>query len=87
MVTQVGSQTFGLVVDGVFHTEESVVKPMSSKLRNIPMFSGNTILGDGSVILIIDPNGIVQTIGMVAARQRRSATSSARPRRRRPSRC
>ena len=69
VVTQVGSQTFGLVVDGVFHTEEIVVKPMSSKLRNIPMFSGNTILGDGSVILIIDPNGIVQTIGMVTARQ------------------
>jgi two-component system chemotaxis sensor kinase CheA len=69
VVTQVGSQTFGLVVDGVFHTEEIVVKPMSSKLRNIPMFSGNTILGDGSVILIIDPNGIVQTIGMVPARQ------------------
>ena len=70
VVMQVGSQTFGVVVDGVFHTEEIVVKPMSSKLRHIHMFSGNTILGDGSVILIIDPNGIVQTIGMaVTARQ------------------
>jgi two-component system chemotaxis sensor kinase CheA len=48
----------------VFHTEEIVVKPMSSKLRHIHMFSGNTILGDGSVILIVDPNGIVQTAGM-----------------------
>ena len=66
VVTQVGSQTFGVIVDGVFHTEEIVVKPMSSKLRHIPMFSGNTILGDGSVILIIDPNGVVQTIGMAA---------------------
>jgi len=64
VVTQVGSQTFGIVVDGVFHTEEIVVKPMSSKLRHIPMFSGNTILGDGSVILIIDPNGVAQTVGM-----------------------
>ena len=27
------------------------------------MFSGNTILGDGSVIMIIDPNGIAQAIG------------------------
>ena len=44
VVTQVGSQTFGIVVDGVFHTEEIVVKPMSSKLRHISMFSGNTIL-------------------------------------------
>jgi two-component system, chemotaxis family, sensor kinase CheA len=63
VVTQVGSQTFGIVVDGVLHTEEIVVKPMSSKLRHIAMFSGNTILGDGSVILIIDPNGIVSAVG------------------------
>ena len=66
VVTQVGSQTFGIVVDAVFHTEEIVVKPMSSKLRHIPMFAGNTILGDGSVIMIIEPNGIAQSIGNVA---------------------
>ncbi|MEZ5786492.1 MAG: hybrid sensor histidine kinase/response regulator [Xanthobacteraceae bacterium] len=63
VVTQVGSQIFGIVVDGVFHTEEIVVKPMSTKLRHITMFSGNTILGDGSVIMIIDPNGIAQALG------------------------
>ncbi|CAM5461156.1 histidine kinase OS=Afipia felis OX=1035 GN=cheA PE=4 SV=1 [Afipia felis] len=63
VVMQVGSQTFGIVVDGVFHTEEIVVKPMSTKLRHINMFSGNTILGDGAVIMIIDPNGISQSVG------------------------
>src|SRR3954452_13552901 len=47
VVTQVGSQIFGIVVDGVFRPEEIVVKPISSKLRHISMFSGNTILGDG----------------------------------------
>ncbi len=62
IVTQVGSNNFGIVVDAVFHTEEIVVKPMSSMLRDISMFSGNTILGDGSVIMIIDPNGIVQAV-------------------------
>ncbi|MGA8885333.1 MAG: hybrid sensor histidine kinase/response regulator [Pseudolabrys sp.] len=69
VVTQVGSQTFGIVVDGVFHTEEIVVKPMSSKLRHIAMFSGNTILGDGSVIMIIDPNGVAQAFGSTDASQ------------------
>ncbi len=68
VVTQVGNQTFGIVVDGVFHTEEIVVKPMSTKLRHIAMFSGNTILGDGSVIMIIDPNGIAQTVGSSTTR-------------------
>jgi two-component system, chemotaxis family, sensor kinase CheA len=66
VVTQVGSQTFGIVVDGVFHTEEIVVKPMSTKLRHIAMFSGNTILGDGAVIMIIDPNGIAKALGASA---------------------
>jgi two-component system, chemotaxis family, sensor kinase CheA len=66
VVTQVGSQVFGIVVDGVFHTEEIVIKPMSSKLREIAAFSGTTILGDGSVIMIIDPNGIAQTLGRAA---------------------
>jgi two-component system chemotaxis sensor kinase CheA len=63
VVTQVGTQIFGIVVDKVFHTEEIVVKPMSSKLRHITMFSGNTILGDGSVIMIIDPSGAAQALG------------------------
>ena len=63
VVTQVGPQMFGIVVDGVFHTEEIVVKPMSSRLRHITMFSGTTILGDGSVIMIIDPNGIAHAVG------------------------
>jgi two-component system chemotaxis sensor kinase CheA len=63
VVTQVGAQTFGIVVDGVFHTEEIVVKPTASKLRHIGLFSGNTILGDGSVIMIIDPNGVSQAVG------------------------
>jgi two-component system chemotaxis sensor kinase CheA len=69
VVTQVGNQTFGIVVDGVFHTEEIVVKPMATKLRHIAMFSGNTILGDGSVIMIIDPNGIAQGVGTTAVHQ------------------
>ena len=67
VVTQVGQLTFGIVVDGVFHTEEIVVKPMSTMLKDIPMFSGNTILGDGSVIMIIDPNGIAQEFGSALA--------------------
>jgi two-component system chemotaxis sensor kinase CheA len=69
VVTQVGSQTFGIVVDGVFHTEEIVVKPMSTKLRHIGMFSGNTILGDGAVIMIVDPNGIAQALGTAVSAQ------------------
>jgi two-component system chemotaxis sensor kinase CheA len=77
VVTQVGSQTFGIVVDGVFHTEEIVVKPMSTKLRHIDMFSGNTILGDGAVIMIIDPNGIAKALGASGAAHQQLADENA----------
>jgi len=63
VVTQVGNQTFGIIVDRVFDTEEIVVKPVAPILRDIEMFSGNTILGDGSVIMILDPNGIASATG------------------------
>jgi len=58
VVTQVGPFTFGIVVDQVFDTEEIVVKPVAPILKDLEIYSGNTILGDGSVIMIIDPNGI-----------------------------
>jgi two-component system chemotaxis sensor kinase CheA len=77
VVTQVGPQTFGIVVDGVFHTEEIVVKPMSTKLRHIDMFSGNTILGDGAVIMIIDPNGIAKALGTSVAASHEIADENA----------
>ncbi len=66
VVSQVGTYTFGIIVDRVFDTEEIVVKPVAPILRHISMFSGNTIPGDGSVIMILDPNGIASATGEVA---------------------
>ena len=64
VVTQVGSSLLGIIVDRVFDTEEIVVKPVAPILRHITMFSGNTILGDGSVIMILDPAGIARATGV-----------------------
>jgi two-component system chemotaxis sensor kinase CheA len=69
VVMQVGNRTFGIVVDQVIHSEEIVVKPLSSMLRGIAVCSGNTILGDGSVIMILDPNGIAAAVGSVSSEQ------------------
>ena len=66
IVCKVGVQIFGLIVDRVFDTEEIVVKPVAPILRHITLFSGNTILGDGSVIMILDPNGIARAVGIGA---------------------
>ncbi len=79
VVTAVGAATLGVIVDRVFDTEEIVVKPVAPILRHITMFSGNTILGDGSVIMILDPNGIARASGVTGAGEIR-AVIAARPR-------
>jgi two-component system chemotaxis sensor kinase CheA len=66
VVTQVGASMFGLIVDDLHDTEEIVVKPVPPILRHIGVFSGNTILGDGSVIMILDPNGIARATGVTS---------------------
>ena len=76
VVTQVGERQFGILVESVFHTEEIVVKPMSTRLRHIPLFSGNTILGDGAVVLIVDPNGVARLVGVAALQDETAADSS-----------
>ncbi len=63
IVAQIGTYQFGIIVDRVFDTEEIVVKPVSRILKDIEIFSGNTILGDGSVIMILDPNGVAKAAG------------------------
>jgi two-component system chemotaxis sensor kinase CheA len=67
VVAEVGAAKFGIIVDRVFDTEEIVVKPVSPILRGTPFYAGNTILGDGSVILILDPNGIATAAKQNAA--------------------
>jgi len=64
-VCKVGAYDFGLLVDRVFDIEEIVVKPVADILKNLTVYSGNTILGDGSVIMILDPNGIAKTLGNI----------------------
>lgn len=63
VVMQQSGMLFGIVVDEVFDTEEIVVKPLSSSLSDAKSFSGATILGDGSVIMIIDPAAISKAVG------------------------
>ena len=66
IVLEVAGRRMGLVVDDVLDTEEIVVKPLSGPLRDLSVFSGATILGDGSVIMILDPNGLAQETAMEA---------------------
>jgi len=62
VVVRVGPRVFGLEVDRLFDTEEIVVKPVAPILRSVSAFSGNTILGDGSVVMILDLNGLASML-------------------------
>jgi two-component system, chemotaxis family, sensor kinase CheA len=63
VVCQVGQIRFGIVVDSVLQTEEIVVKPVSGPIAHLSCYSGMTILGDGTVTMILEPNGLLQYLG------------------------
>ena len=77
IVLEAAGRKVGLVVDDVLDTEEIVVKPLSGPLRNVSVFSGATILGDGSVIMILDPNGLASETVMEAEEVKESAAAAA----------
>ena len=52
--------TFGLVVDEVCDTADIVVKPLNNLLKSLQIYSGATILGDGSISLILDIHGLAK---------------------------
>ena len=67
VVLQAEDRRFGLVVDGVLDTQEIVVKPLSSQLEHVPVYAGATILGDGSVALILDVLALAQRAHLAGA--------------------
>jgi two-component system chemotaxis sensor kinase CheA len=78
VVMEVGGRRFGVAVDDVFDTEEIVVKPLAQILRDVAAFSGATILGDGSVVLILDPNTLAQAVGELKGEEARQQKQTRR---------
>ncbi|MBW7944975.1 MAG: chemotaxis protein CheW [Sphingomonadaceae bacterium] len=64
LIARAGNISFGLIVDNIFDTEEVVVKPVAPILKALSVYSGNAILGDGAVIMILDANGIAASLGI-----------------------
>ncbi|WP_116452013.1 chemotaxis protein CheA [Blastococcus litoris] len=75
---------FGLVVDRVINTEEIVVKAVGGQLKAIGLYSGATVLGDGTVALILDVQALARRAlrtesserGQEAAREAAASASS-----------
>jgi len=70
MILEQGDRRFAVAVDEIVDTEEIVVKPVSGKLRDLPEYSGATLLGDGSVTLILEPGRLAGAAGDAIGRRR-----------------
>ena len=57
-VLDADGRRYGLVVDGLADPEEIVVKPLSAAIKEIGLYSGATVLGNGDLALILDPGAI-----------------------------
>jgi two-component system chemotaxis sensor kinase CheA len=65
ILTQIGNIAYGIVVDQVFDIQEIVVKPLNRIVQNVKFFSGSTILGDGSIVMILDPSSISNALNQI----------------------
>ncbi|MHB1420141.1 MAG: hybrid sensor histidine kinase/response regulator [Bacillota bacterium] len=64
LIIKNGSKRYGLVVDQIHDGEEILVKPVPRYLRTCQCYSGVTILGDGRIAMILDPEGISGKSGL-----------------------
>jgi two-component system, chemotaxis family, sensor kinase CheA len=76
MVLQADGRRFGLVVDRVLNTEEVVVKALNSRFKDIGLYAGATILGDGKVGLILDVSSLARRSHLAADSERKNTEGS-----------
>ena len=62
LVLRAADREVGLVVDEFVGDQEIVVKPLSELVGPIAGIAGGTILGDGSIALILDPNALISEV-------------------------
>lgn len=60
VIIQKGDKLTGLVVNSFIGQQEVVLKSLGDYLQDIYAISGATIMGDGHVALIIDPNDLIK---------------------------
>jgi len=62
-----GTRRFGLVVDTLIGEEELVIKALEDRLVTSPLVSGASILGDGTVVLILNIPAVVAHLSRIPA--------------------
>jgi two-component system chemotaxis sensor kinase CheA len=62
VVVGIGGRRFGLVVDSLMGEEELVIKPLEDQLIASSLVSGASILGDGTVVLILNMTALMPRV-------------------------
>ncbi|GAA2515957.1 chemotaxis protein CheW [Pilimelia columellifera] len=70
VVLQGDGRRFGVVVDRVLNTEEVVVKALTARFKELGVYAGATILGDGKVALILDVASLARRSRLSPASER-----------------
>ncbi len=60
MIVEANGQQVGVMVDELLNQQQVVIKSLETNFEAVPGISGATILGDGTVALIIDVPGLIQ---------------------------
>ena len=55
VIVQIDNIKVGILVDALYWQEQIMIKPLGGFLTNIPVFTGACIMGNGSVVLVLDP--------------------------------
>lgn len=58
IIVLIGEKHYALIVDELIHQKEIVIKKLGKELSDVSSFLGATILGDGSISLILDVTSI-----------------------------
>ncbi len=53
-------KTFAVCFNHIVSIEEIVLKPVPHQLKDIELFGGTTLAGDGSAILLLEPEGLIK---------------------------
>ncbi len=80
VVCQVAGSRYGILVDDVADTQEIVVKPLSRRVRSLGCYAGSTILGDGRVIMIVEPAGLAALSNIRVSRAAQDASAASEER-------
>jgi two-component system, chemotaxis family, sensor kinase CheA len=67
IVIGTGGRKFGLAVDSLMGEEELVIKALEDQLVTSPIISGASILGDGTVVLILNVPAVVAHLSRIPA--------------------